>query len=128
MDKGTFDKVQAQLKGRTPAQLHPKRAASRFLLSGLACCGHWGKALIGQDAKSGQFSYYVCGTLLKKGAGSCPAHYLNSAKFESLVVDKIKKHILTSDNLTQLVQLVNEEMESDFLTDAVVFAFAFLPN
>jgi len=66
---------------------------------------------VGQDAKGGQFSYYVCGTLNKKGAGSCPAHYLNSAKFEGLVVDKIKEHILTAENLTQLVHLVNEEMD-----------------
>ena len=92
--------------------MHPKRAASRVLLSGLARCGHCGKALIGVDAKSGQFSYYVCGTLLKKGAGSCLAHYLNSAKFEGLVIDKIKEHILTNENLARLVNLVNEEMDS----------------
>ena len=92
--------------------MHPKRAASRFLLSGLARCGHCGKALIGADAKSGQFSYYVCGTLLKKGAGSCSSHYLNSAKFEGLVIDKIKEHILTNENLARLVNLVNEEMDS----------------
>ncbi len=112
VDKETFNKVQDRLRERAPAQIHPKRAASRFLLSGLARCGHCGKALIGQDAKGGQFSYYVCGTLNKKGAGSCPAHYLNSAKFEGLVVDKIKEHILTAENLTQLVHLVNEEMDS----------------
>lgn len=47
------------------------RAAGRFLLSGLAHCGYCDNALIGQDAKSGSFSYYVCGTLGKKGAGSC---------------------------------------------------------
>lgn len=112
VDKGTFNKVQHQLRERAPARLHPKRAASRFLLSGLARCGHCGKALVGQDAKGGQFSYYVCGTLNKKGAGSCPARYLNSAKFEGLVVDKIKEHILTDENLTRLVHLVNEEMDS----------------
>jgi len=112
VDKGTFSTVQDRLRERAPAQIHPKRVASRFLLSGLARCGHCGKALVGQDAKGGQFSYYVCGTLNKKGAGSCPAHYLNSAKFEGLVVDKIKEHILTAENLTRLVHLVNEEMDS----------------
>jgi DNA repair exonuclease SbcCD ATPase subunit len=85
--------------------------ASRYLLSGLARCGHCGKALVGQDAKSGQFTYYVCGTLLKKGAGSCPTRYLNSEQFENAVIDKIKEHILTTDNLTRLVYLVNEEMD-----------------
>lgn len=111
VDKETFDKVQAHLKERAPTQLHPRRVASRFLLSGLACCGYCGKGFIGHCAKSGQFSYYVCSTLLKKGAGSCPAHYLNSAKFEGVVVDKIKEHILTSDNLPRLAQVVNKGMD-----------------
>ena len=112
VNRETFDKVQAQLKDRAPAQLNPRRAASPYLLSGIARCGHCGKALIGQEAKGGQFSYYVCGTLLKKGAGSCQAHYLNSRKFEGLVVGKIKEHILTEENLKELVRLVNEEMDS----------------
>ena len=111
VDEDTFIKVQNQMKERAPERLHPKRVASRFLLSGLARCGHCGKALVGLDAKSGKFSYYICGTLLKKGSGSCQARYLNSTKFEGLVVDKVKEHILTPDNLTRLVELVNEEMD-----------------
>ena len=112
VDKETFDRVQLLIKDRTPVNMHPKRVASRYLFSGLAKCGHCGKALVGQDAKSGQFTYYVCGTRLKKGAGSCPAHYLNSRCFENMVIDKIKEHVLTTDNLTMLVKMVNEEMDS----------------
>ena len=100
------------MKEWAPITLHPKRTASRFLLSGLARCCHCGKVLVGQDAKGGQFFYYIYGTLNKKGACSCPAHYLNSTKFEGLVIDKIKEHILTAENLTQLMHLVNEEMDS----------------
>jgi len=69
-----------------------------------------GKALVGQDAKWGKYSYYVCEILLKKGSGSCQARYLNSQQFENLVVDKIKEHILTRENITKLVLLVNEEI------------------
>jgi site-specific DNA recombinase len=54
----------------------------------------------------------VCGTLLKKGVGSCPTRYLNSKQFEGLVIDKIKEHVLTTENLTRLVHIVNEEMDS----------------
>jgi len=106
-----FDRVQKMLRDRAPARVHPRRTSSRFLLSGLTHCGYCGKALIGRDAKSGKFSYYVCGTLDKKGAGACPSRYLSSQKFEGLVVDKIKEHILTEDNLTRLVSLVNEQMD-----------------
>ena len=112
VDKETFVRAQILLKERAPANLHPRRAASRYLFSGLARCGHCGKALVGQDAKSGEFTYYVCDTRLKKGADSCPSRYLNSRCFENTVIDKIKEHILTTENLTKLVQMVNEEMDS----------------
>jgi hypothetical protein len=85
---------------------------SRFLLSGLARCGYCGKALVGQDAKSGQFFYYVCGSLAKKGAGSCQAKRLNSKHFEGAVINEIKKRILTEENMIELVRLMNEEMDS----------------
>ena len=98
------------LKDRALAYLYPRRVASHYLLSGLARCGYCGKALVGQDAKGGKFKYYVCGTLLKKGAGSCQAHYINSQRFEQFVIDKIKEHILTEENLAELVRLVNEEV------------------
>ena len=58
-----------------------------------------GKALIGIDAKSGKCSYYVCGPLLKKGAGTCAAPFLPKAKFEELVPQKLKGAGLTEDHL-----------------------------
>jgi len=78
----------------------------------MAKCGYCGRALVGQDAKGGQSHYYVCGTLLKKGAGSCPALYINSQKFEAMVIDKIREHVLTEENLSELARLVNEEMQT----------------
>ncbi|MFC1865383.1 recombinase family protein [Chloroflexota bacterium] len=106
-----FNRVQIMLKERTPAKIHPRRTASRFLLSGLARCSYCGKALIGRDAKSGKFSYYVCGTLEKRGAGACPSKYMNSQKFEGLVIDRIKEYILTEKQLSKLVYLVNEQID-----------------
>ena len=111
-DRETFNKVQRGLKQRSPAVSHPRRAASPYLLSGIARCGRCGRALIASEAKGGQFTYYVCGTLIRQGAGSCDTPYLNARKFESLVIDKIKAHVLTEDNLRELVRLVNEEMDA----------------
>ncbi len=54
----------------------------------------------------------MCGTLQKKGIGSCPARYTNSSKLEQAVICKIKEHILTYENLNKLVHLVNEEMDA----------------
>ena len=95
-----------------PKKVHPRRASSPFLLSGIAYCGYCGKALVGKYAKNGEFAYYVCGTLDKKGGGSCPAEYLNTDKFESLVIKQIKEHILTRENLIKLVRMVNEAMDT----------------
>jgi site-specific DNA recombinase len=100
------------MRERAPVKVHPKRVFSPFLLSGIAYCGYCGKALVGKYAKSGQFAYYVCGTLDKKGSGSCQAKYLNADKFEALVISKIKERILTRENLLRLVKLVNTEMDS----------------
>ena len=110
ISKDIFDKTQALMADRAPTKIHPRRTASRFLLSGLAVCGDCGRALVGLDAKSGKYSYYVCNSLPKKGAGSCSTPYLNIEKFERLVISNIKKHILTLENITELVKLVNEEM------------------
>ena len=108
----THDKVQEVLKSRSIQIIHPRRLTSQYLFSGLLLCGHCRKALKGQDAKSGKFSYYICGTLNKQGSGSCPAKYLNSTSFEKPVIDKVKANILTPENLEQLVNLVNEEMDA----------------
>ena len=112
VSRKTFDTAQALIRERAPKLTHPKRLSSRFLLSGYIFCGHCGKAMIGQDAKSGKFSYYVCGTLNKKGAGSCPSHYFNSRALEETVVKVIRENILTEEHLTRLVEMVNEEMDS----------------
>ena len=109
--RAAFTTVQSLMKERAPVHQHPKRVASPVLFRGLAKCGYCGKALAGRYAKSGKFAYYACGTLDKKGAGSCPAHYVNANQFEALVIDRIKNRILTRENLEELARLVNEETD-----------------
>ena len=111
IDHKTFQQVQVCLRERAFTNIHPKRVASNYLLSGIAKCGYCGKALIGQDAKGGRFHYYVCGTLQKKGTGSCSAAYTRRDKLEQTVIHKIKEHVLTYGNLKELVRVVNEEMD-----------------
>lgn len=112
VDRETFLKAQSFMKERMPARIHPRRVASPFLLSGLAYCGYCGKALVARYAKSGKFSYYVCGTLDKKGAGSCQSKYLKTEKFEAAVIEQIKLRVLTTENLMELVNIANQELDS----------------
>ena len=107
-----FDQVQIHLRGRSYPYSHPRRTSSSYLLSGLAKCGYCGRSLIGQDAKGGTFHYYVCNTLRKKGSGSCKATYINKEKLEEAILSRIKSHILTCENLKELVDIINDMRDS----------------
>jgi len=115
IERPVFEKVQGLLGERTFKSIHPRRNSSGYLLSGISYCGLCGKALTGAEAKGGKFAYYICGTLNHQGAGSCKARYLNQQKFESLVIQKIKNGILTQENLKHIVELVNQDMDTNSL-------------
>ena len=69
------------------------------------------RALSGQDAKNGKFSYYVCQSVMKRGSGACDAPRLNARRFEELVVGKIRENVLIESNIRELVRMVDEEMD-----------------
>ena len=107
-----FDDVQQAMRDRAPKVRRPARVGSRFLLSGLLKCGVCGRPYSAQGAKSGQFAYYVCGTLFREGAGTCSARYLNAPRVEDFVVEKIRERILTEETIVELVTLVAEEIDA----------------
>ena len=112
VSRGEFDQVAAIPGSKAPSKIHPRRAASPYLLSGIVKCETCGKALTAHEAKSGQFTYYVCHSLLKQGQGACDTPRLNAKRFERMIIDNIRENILTESNIRQLVKLVNEELDS----------------
>ena len=107
-----FDAVQQAMRDRAPKVQRPGRVGSKFLLSGLLKCGGCGRPYSAQGAKSGQFAYYVCGTLFREGAGTCSARYLNAPRVEDFIVEKIRERILTEETIVELVTLVAEEIDA----------------
>ena len=107
-----FDDVQQAMRDRAPKVRRPARVGSRFLLSGLLKCGVCGRPYSAQGAKSGQFAYYICGTLFREGAGTCSARYLNAPRLETFVVEKIRERILNEETIVALVTLVAEEIDA----------------
>ena len=107
-----FDEVQQAMSERAPKVQRPGRVGSKYLLSGLLRCGVCGRPYSAQGAKSGQFAYYICGTLFREGAGTCSAGYLNAPKLETFVVEKIRERILNEETIVALVQLVAEEIDA----------------
>ena len=112
VSRDLFDAVQQAMRDRAPKVQRPGRVGSKFLLSGLLKCGVCGRPYSGQGAKSGQFAYYVCGTLFREGAGTCSARYLNAPRVEEFVVEKIRERILTEETIVELVTLVAEEIDA----------------
>ena len=84
-----FEDVQQAMRDRAPKVQRPGRVGSKFLLSGLLKCGVCGRPYSAQGAKSGQFAYYICGTLFREGAGTCSARYLNVPRLETFVVENM---------------------------------------
>ncbi len=111
VSKSRFKRVNRKLRSRAPRRAHPRRVGSTYLLSGLVRCKSCRRALSGQDAKSGQFAYYVCQSLLKRGSGTCATPRLNARRFEEKVVGKIRENVLTESNIRALVKVVDEEMD-----------------
>ncbi len=106
-----FEQVRAMLEARAPAKTNPRRAASPYLLSGLVACALCEKKLTAAEAKGGRYSYYVCGSLLKRGSGSCETPRLNAKRFETLILDQLRDHVLTESNIRELVKMLDEEMD-----------------
>ena len=92
-----FDEVQQVMRDRAPKVGRPARVGSRFLLSGLLKCGACGRPYSAQGTKSGQFAYYICGTLFREGAGTCSARYLNVPRLKTFVMEKLYEAIETSE-------------------------------
>ena len=111
ISKAQFRRVNKLMRSRAPKINHPRRVGSSYLLSGLVKCKTCNRALSGQDSKSGQFPYYVCQSLMKRGSGACDTPRLNVRRFEELVVDKIRSNILTDGSIRALVKVVGEEMD-----------------
>ena len=111
VSKAEFQQVAETLSATAPTKVHPRRSASRYLLSGLVKCEACGKALTGQEAKSGKYSYYVCQSILKRGGGACESPRLSARRFERLIVEQLREHVLTESNIRDLVRLVDEEMD-----------------
>ena len=90
---------QADALSRTQEVPSPK-GRKHLSAQRLVKCKTCNRALSGQDAKSGQFAYYVCQSIMKRGKDACDTPRLNARRFEELVVDKIRSNILTEGSIT----------------------------
>ena len=105
-----FERVQQMLHSRAPQNLSPRRAASRYLLSGLLHCGACGAAMFGVAAKSGRYHYYTCATAYRLGRDACAMKSVRVDRLDRLVVESIRELVLRREHVDELVRLTNEEL------------------
>ena len=98
------------MRSRAPKVINPRRVGSSHLLSGLVKCKACNRPLSAPVAKSGQFSYYVCQSIMKHGKDACDTPRLNARRFEEMVVGKIRSNVLTDSNIRALAKVVDEQM------------------
>ena len=111
ISKAQFSRVSKLMRSRAPKITHPRRVGSSFLLSGLVKCHRCRRALAGRYSSRGTFPYYICNSVMKRGAGACDSPRIDARHFEDLVVGSIRSNILTEDNIRSLVQVVDEQMD-----------------
>ena len=111
VSKAQFRRVKRLMRSRAPKRTHPRRVGSTYLLSGLVKCKECDRAFSGQEAKSGQFSYYVCQSIMKRGKEACDSPRINARRFEEMIVGNIRSNILTEGNIRALVKVVDERMD-----------------
>ena len=111
VSKRRFLQARRLLESRAPSRMHPRRAASPYLFSGLLKCETCGTAMSASEAKSGRYTYYVCHSLRKRGSGTCKTPRLNARNFEEYIVGQIQENILAESNIRGLIKALEEEME-----------------
>ena len=112
INKNIFQIVQGKMASKAPVEIHPRVVPSFYLLSGLLHCS-CGRAMIGRSAKSHQYYYYMCNRSYKQGKYACSARSLPKDKLEKIVIGQIKERILNDEWLEELVELVNEELDTN---------------
>ncbi|MFH1382051.1 MAG: recombinase family protein [Chloroflexota bacterium] len=110
VDREIFGNVQMKLAARAPKITHPRVIHSEYILSGLLRCKTCNAAMVGHAVKSGKFFYYMCGNARKRGRGLCTTPLLPKERIEKFVIDRMKRYILTEENLEDLVRLTNEDL------------------
>ena len=109
LEKETFERAKALLRERAPKCMHPREAASEYLLSSMVYCKYCGAKMIGVSAKSGKFFYYACLNYLKRGKEGCSHGFVPQNKLDTAVVDNLR-NCINEKSVKRLITMVNSEI------------------
>lgn len=113
VDMDTWNAVQEIVKQnaqRTNTEIHPRRANSIYLLSGLLYCGQCGGPMNGntvtRERITGRDEAYRCSTSTR--TDRCNAGRISRRILEETVLNTVKDFVLEPDNLQAIHQIATE--------------------
>ena len=112
VDRETLSLVRSLLHQRAPRISHPRAVLSPYLLSLLLRCAKCGHLMTGHSVKHGRYRYYVCSTADQTSKSACGPGLLPKERIERFILDRIRTHLLSPDNLTELVKQVQDEIQA----------------
>ncbi len=68
--------------------------------------------MVGTTAKGSKFFYYSCRNHLRRGSHGCGQKSINKAKLEEMVFTQLRNRILTEENISELVKLINKDLSA----------------
>lgn len=109
-----------QRRGMAWNDQHPRRATSRYLLSGLLYCEHCGAAIVGDHcsprarASDGyprrEWRYYVCSRKTREHSHACPSGRIKAETIEQAVIQTVLNNVLTVERLEQIRDETNASL------------------
>lgn len=111
IDRATFEDVQQSLHRRKGA----RSAAGVYLLRGLLVCGHCGLQCQGAT-NGGSYRHYRCYGAVEKverKKTDCPHAHFHADRLERAVLDAVKTHVLTTENIDYCRRFTNDDSSDE---------------
>ncbi len=106
IEPGLFERVQQQLRARSPRVAAPRVTTGPILLTGLAVCATCGGSMTLRTGTSGSGAvhrYYTCSTQARKGKTTCKGRSMPMGKLDSLVTNQLVEHLFHPGRLAAIL-------------------------
>jgi site-specific DNA recombinase len=105
-----FERIQRQLRARSPRVVAPRLTTGPILLTGLAVCAGCEGAMTlrtGTSSTGTVHRYYTCSTCARKGKSACKGRSIPMDKLDGLVTHHLVERLLHPERLTVLLSSLN---------------------
>jgi len=108
-----WDRTQALLNSRRKSVKQPQAVNSEYLFAGAMECAFCGCTFVGTGAHGhgGHYRYYVCNTIIRAGASSCPQRKFNAETLEQVFITKLRERMTAREAIRDLITARNQMLK-----------------